>query len=99
VRTGGILIESKEAIRKRLGRSTNKGDAVVMAWSEGEVARRRSDVRRWPAIAAGYDPLRIDQPEYRRYLQHRAFDDDWERPAWRDNPTSGIDDFDPFEHR
>ena len=31
-----ILIESKEQIRKRLGRSTDKADAVVMAWAYGE---------------------------------------------------------------
>ena len=34
----GILLESKEDIRKRLGRSPGKGDAVVMAWSEGNKA-------------------------------------------------------------
>jgi len=32
------LLESKEDIRKRLGRSPGKGDAVVMAWSEGNRA-------------------------------------------------------------
>jgi hypothetical protein len=37
----GIVIESKEEIRKRLGRSTGKADAVVMAWSEGNAAIRR----------------------------------------------------------
>jgi hypothetical protein len=41
VRTGGILIESKEDIRKRLGRSTNKGDAVVMCLAPGDQAVRR----------------------------------------------------------
>lgn len=34
----GILVESKEELRKRLGRSTGKGDAVTMVWSEGERA-------------------------------------------------------------
>ncbi len=36
----GIQIESKEELKKpeRLGRSPDKGDAVVMAWSEGEKA-------------------------------------------------------------
>lgn len=34
----GILIESKDDLRKRLGRSPGKGDAVVMAWSEGDKA-------------------------------------------------------------
>jgi hypothetical protein len=34
----GILLESNDDIRKRLGRSPGKGDAVVMAWSEGNKA-------------------------------------------------------------
>jgi hypothetical protein len=41
VRTSGILIESKETIRKRLGRSTNKGDACVMCLAPGNKAVRR----------------------------------------------------------
>ena len=38
--TRGIQIESKEDLKKpeRLGRSPDKGDAIVMAWSEGEKA-------------------------------------------------------------
>lgn len=32
----GIQIESKDEIKKRIGRSPDKGDAVIMAWSEGE---------------------------------------------------------------
>lgn len=32
----GIQIESKEDIKKRIGRSPDKGDAVVMAWLYGE---------------------------------------------------------------
>ena len=31
----GIRVEPKEDVVKRLGRSTNKGDAIVMAWFEG----------------------------------------------------------------
>ncbi len=31
----GIVLESKEDLKERLGRSPDKGDAVVMAWSEG----------------------------------------------------------------
>jgi hypothetical protein len=46
VRTGGILIESKEEIRKRLGRSTNKGDAVVMCLAPGNRAVKRELSRR-----------------------------------------------------
>lgn len=38
----GILLESKDDIRKRIGRSPGKGDAVVMALAEGDKARMRS---------------------------------------------------------
>ena len=41
--TSGIQIESKDDIRKRIGRSTDKGDAVVMSWSCGnEVIKQRA---------------------------------------------------------
>lgn len=47
--TRGIVIESKDDIRKRLARSTDTGDAVVMgAW--GRVMRRRANLR--PSRAA-----------------------------------------------
>lgn len=35
---GIVKIEAKEDIKKRLGRSPDRGDAVVMAWSEGNRA-------------------------------------------------------------
>ena len=41
VRTNGILIESKEQIKKRLGRSPDKGDAVVMCLAPGNLAVKR----------------------------------------------------------
>lgn len=37
----GIQIEDKDQIKKRIGRSPDKGDAVVMAWSEGMDALRK----------------------------------------------------------
>lgn len=37
----GIKLEAKEKLRERLGRSPGKGDAVVMALSEGTTARKR----------------------------------------------------------
>src|SRR5437588_12720638 len=44
----GILLESKDDIRKRLGRSPGKGDAAVMAWSEGNAAATsRRDAWKW----------------------------------------------------
>lgn len=33
-----VKIENKEDVRKRLGRSTNKGDAVIMSWFDGAKA-------------------------------------------------------------
>jgi hypothetical protein len=52
--TRGILLESKDGssgfgnLRQRLGRSPGKGDAVVMAWSEGnEAAVSRHNAWKW----------------------------------------------------
>jgi hypothetical protein len=42
----GIQIEKKEDIKERLGRSTNKGDAVIMALSEGQEAIMRGVTQR-----------------------------------------------------
>jgi hypothetical protein len=36
--TRGVLIESKDDIKKRLSRSPDVGDAIVMAWSTGQGA-------------------------------------------------------------
>ena len=38
----GILIEDKAEIRKRIGRSPDKGDAATMCLSGGEAAQRRA---------------------------------------------------------
>jgi hypothetical protein len=43
VEMDGIKIESKDLIRKRLGRSPGKGDAVVIAWHDGNNAIRKRD--------------------------------------------------------
>jgi hypothetical protein len=37
----GIQIESKDSIRKRLGRSPGKGDAVMIAWHDANTALRK----------------------------------------------------------
>ena len=42
---GQIQIESKEDMRKRIGRSPDKGDAVAMAFGEGEALPARVRVR------------------------------------------------------
>ena len=59
--SSGILIESKEDIRKRIGRSTDKGDAVVMALAQGEIALKKR-LKAWterPSTAnVGYASLK-----------------------------------------
>lgn len=65
VGTRGIKIESKEEIVKRLGRSTDRGDAVVMAWSHGPTmtthgAKWREVLKSHfqPAVLRGHDMQR-----------------------------------------
>lgn len=52
----GILLEPKDEIRKRIGRSPGKGDAVVMAFSEGNkaAARRHHMTGAQPQVILGY---------------------------------------------
>lgn len=46
----GIKIESKDHLRKRLGRSPGKGDVAVMCWSTGQAALRKQTIRsRFPS--------------------------------------------------
>jgi hypothetical protein len=46
IRANGILIEPKDKLRERLGRSPGKGDAAVMCLSEGQRAVERNIVAR-----------------------------------------------------
>lgn len=55
--TRGILIEDKQEIKKRIGRSPDRGDAVVMAWSEGNVAIRRG-------LVGARGASRADRPKF-----------------------------------
>ena len=52
----GIILEEKEKVRQRIGRSPNKADAVVMSLSEGDKATRRrsSGLFRMPKVLMGY---------------------------------------------
>jgi hypothetical protein len=53
----GIKIESKDDIAKRLGRSTDRGDAVVYAFASDNPSRRRvKEVE--IENCSGYNPLR-----------------------------------------
>ena len=58
----GILIESKDDLRKRLGRSPGKGDAVVMALAMGEQAVKRQAKRgafgQMPQVNIGHSALK-----------------------------------------
>ena len=69
LRAGGIYLEPKEDVCKRLGRSTDRGDAVVMAWFAGptyltdgsqwstEAEMGRGLGRRPQTIMSGRQPL------------------------------------------
>lgn len=57
----GVQLESKDDIRKRLGRSPGRGDAVVMALSEGDRARTRAffqQTGKLPPVKLGYANLK-----------------------------------------
>jgi hypothetical protein len=47
----GYKVESKEDVCARLGRSTDEGDAVVMAWTSG--AKRATHHREWTSEDGG----------------------------------------------
>lgn len=69
VTPNGIKAEPKDKVMERLGRSTNEGDAVMMAWSEGERAltnaadwldlvNTKHGLRKAPqVVASGRQPL------------------------------------------
>lgn len=58
----GIEAESKEDVTKKLGRSPDKGDAVVMAWTRGSHqagnSAHRSDRRRITSLQVNLGPRR-----------------------------------------
>ena len=69
----GIQVEPKEKVCERLGRSTDAGDAVVMAWFEGpkettaaldwiEQGEQRKPMKRRPvALTSGRQPLSVQR--------------------------------------
>jgi hypothetical protein len=57
VRQGVIQIESKDDIRKRLGRSTDRGDAVVMSMWQSTMAGPEPDVAHWGDAAVDNSDL------------------------------------------
>jgi hypothetical protein len=44
IETRGVLVEPKEDVITRIGRSPDRGDAVVMSWAEGQAALRKGMV-------------------------------------------------------
>lgn len=62
LKPNGIVLESKEDLRKRLGRSPGKGDAVVYALAMGDQAVKRQAKRgatgRMPEVNLGYAGLK-----------------------------------------
>jgi len=64
VGAGLIQIESKEEIRKRIGRSPDDGDATIMSWSEGEklAIRKMHEAAlggRLPQVKVGYAQQKV----------------------------------------
>jgi hypothetical protein len=39
----GVMLETKDELKKRLGRSPDRGDAVVIAWSQGDTIAQQRD--------------------------------------------------------
>lgn len=64
----GIKVESKEDVCDRLGRSTDRGDAVVMAWSRGATMASHYGVWRTNAASG----IRSHKPAPRAILGHQA---------------------------
>lgn len=62
LKVNGILVESKDELRKRLGRSPGKGDAVVYALAMGEQAVKRQAKRGFsghmPQVNIGYSDIK-----------------------------------------
>lgn len=57
----GIQIEEKADIRKRIGRSPDRGDAVVMCWSEGQALaekKQRGAGAAQPKVLLGYSHMK-----------------------------------------
>ncbi|RWF71877.1 MAG: terminase [Mesorhizobium sp.] len=66
VGAGNIQIESKEEIRKRIGRSPDDGDATIMCWSEGEkmAVRKMHEAAlggRLPQVKVGYAAQKVSR--------------------------------------
>jgi hypothetical protein len=63
-----IQVESKEQIRKRLGRSPDKADAVVMAWAYGDerAAQRHMPERLQTYANVGYERAKRYATRHRR---------------------------------
>lgn len=66
VGAGNIQIESKEEIRKRIGRSPDDGDAVFMCWAEGErmAVRKMHEGAlggRMPEVKLGYAKQKVNR--------------------------------------
>jgi len=73
VTPNGIRAESKEKVCERLGRSTDRGDAVVMAWFEGP--RMLTDAMEWMdrvEIGGRSNRPRVVLPHGRQPLTARA---------------------------
>jgi hypothetical protein len=66
----GLQIESKDEIKTRLGRSPDRGDAVVMCWHDGQKASEKALIE-W-TIGNGRGPVvNVGYAAAKRHLGHR----------------------------
>lgn len=86
---GKIAVESKDEIAKRLGRSTDDGDAAVMAYFPRSLPHSPS-AREW---AAHTDLERLTEDRTRRRPGSRDSRDGWDEPdAWAPRDDDGYPD-------
>jgi len=71
---GEIQLESKEDLRKRLGRSPDKGDAVVMCLTEGNIAVAKAHTRKQPHSMAS-ESVNPNRPKRGRNRRRGGIDD------------------------
>jgi hypothetical protein len=81
----GIQLEEKGEIAKRLGRSPDAGDAIVLAWSEGQAAIRRGISGPGSQHRRFEDRPKFAQMGYASQKQRRRTQPTFYRPPGRPN--------------
>ena len=69
VESRGIQVEKKDEIVSRLGRSPDRGDAVVMAWSQGAINATHGQIWRSALKSQGRPQVHRGHEARKRYLR------------------------------